>query len=204
MKAGIIFVLAALTFAQQVQPIPGAMDGISYGSLAGNTTLDVFFDHLCDGSAEAWPGLYSFWSSNQDWLRMVIHIYPLPYHYYSFSVGEAGRFIQTMYPANFTSFLSWFFQHQSKYLDAAQAWDQSQLYTNLAHDTQTATGVPFSLTEEALNKDSYDWSLRVSWKYAASKGITGTPQYMVNGIWTPGASNCVTVQDWQSFFSSLY
>jgi hypothetical protein len=134
----------------------------------------------------------------------MIHIFPLPYHYYTYSVSRAGRFIQLAYPANFTSFLSWMFLHQSKYLSAAEAWNQKTLYTYLAQDTQTATGVPFSLTEAALSNSTYDYNLRISWKYAASKGITGTPQFMVNGIWTPSASNCDTVQCWSDFFDGIF
>lgn len=203
MNGALFSLILVLAAGQQIQPIPPSEDGISLGTWGGNYTLDVFFDHLCEYSANAYPGLYQYWSQNQGWLRMVIHIYPLPYHYYSYTVSRAGRFIQLNYPDNFTDFLSWMFQHQSKYLDAAQTWNEALLYSYLATDTQTATGVPYSQTIQALNDKTYDYNLRVSWKYATSKGITGTPQYMVNGVWAPEASSCSTAQDWQNFFSSL-
>lgn len=204
MKLLIISALFPIILSQQLQPIPPSEDGFAYGSPSANVTLDVFYDHLCDGSAASWPSLYTYWGQNQDWLRMVVHIFPLPYHYYTYTVSRAGRFIQLEYPSNFTSYLTWMFLHQSKYLSAAESWDEKTLYNYLAQDTQTATGVPFSLTDNALNNKTYDYNLRVSWKYAASKGITGTPQYMVNGIWTPGASNCDTVQCWQDYFAGLF
>lgn len=196
-----IFIVAAI--AQQTQPIPTMPDGYAYGPATTNYTLDVFYDHVCTDSAAAYPALNAFWTSNQSWLRMVIHIYPLPYHYYSFDVGRAGRFIQLNYPAQFTNFMVWMFNHQSKYLDAAQAWDQSQLYNYLATDTQTATGVPFSLTENSLNNITYNYDLRISWKYATSHGITGTPQYMLNGIWIPAAADFTQEAQWEAFFGSL-
>lgn len=200
----LIFLIISAVFCSQLQPIPTAQDGFAIGSSSANVTLDVFYDHLCDGSADSWPSLYTYWDQNQDWLRLVVHIFPLPYHYYTYSVSRAGRFIQMSYPANFTSFLSWIFIHRSKYLSAAEGWDQKTLYTYLSQDTQTATGVPLSLTEAALNNNTYDYNLRISWKYAASKGITGTPQFMTNGILTPGASNCDTVQCWGDFFNGLF
>lgn len=203
MRSFIIFSLATIAFSQQTQPIPVFQDGFAYGPSSSNYTLDVFYDHLCDGSAAVFPGLFSFWSNNQSWLRMVIHIYPLPYHYYSFDVGRAGRFIQLNYPQNFTSFLNYIFKHQDEYLDLAKYWNQADLYKHLSTSTQTATGVPYSLIESALNNSTYDYSLRTSWKFATSKAITGTPQYMLNGIWVPSAESFDTVQDWENFFNSL-
>ena len=203
MKAVFVLFLISVVFSQQTQPIPTSPEGYAYGPVSTNYTLDVFFDHVCVDSATAYPALNTFWTANQDWLRMVIHIFPLPFHYYAFDVGRAGRFIQDNYPANFTSFLSWMFVHYSKYTDAAQAWDQPTLYTYLATDTQTATGVPFSLVEASLSNSTFDYELRTSWKYATSHGITGTPQYILNGIWVPAAADFTTVQQWQDFFSSL-
>ena len=200
----LIFLIVPAILCSQLQPIPTSQDGFAIGSNSANVTLDVFYDHLCDGSASSWPSLFTYWDQNQDWLRLVVHVFPLPYHYYTYSVSRAGRFIQLNYPVNFTSYLSWMFLHQSKYLSAAEAWDQKTLYTYLSQDTQTATGVPFSLTEAALNNNTYDYNLRISWKYAASKGITGTPQFMTNGILTPGASDCDTVQCWGNFFNGLF
>ena len=204
MKLIIGLACLAIVISQQIPPIPSSPDGIAYGpSVSTNYTLDVFWDHLCPYSANAFPGLYLYWSNNQHWLRMVIHILPLPYHYYAFDVGRAGRFIQQNYAFNFTSFLSYIFQHQSKYTDAAQYWDQTQLYYYLSLDTQAATGVDPSLVTNALNDPTYSYSLRLSGKYAAVNGINGTPLYKLNGVLVPQATELVSFYDWQNFFNSL-
>ena len=195
--------LISLVFSQQTQPIPSSPDGYAYGPVSTNYTLDVFFDHVCVDSATAYPALNTFWTTNQDWLRMVVHIFPLSFHYYAFYVGRAGRFIQDNYPDTFTNFLSWMFLHYSTYTETAQAWDLPTLYANLAADTQTATGVPAVLVQAALNNSTFDYELRTSWKYATSHAITGTPQYILNGIWVPAAAEFTTVQQWQDFCSSL-
>ena len=156
-----IFVLglALAAFSQQLTPIPSPYDGFLIGPLNTNYTIDVFYDHLCSDSKAAFPGLYSYWTSNQAWLGLRIHIVPLPY-LQTVNVKGAGL-------------------------------------TNLA------TGVSTNDILNALNDDDINWSSRVSYKYAASRTITGTPQYLINEVWVSQASTFTTVSDWATFFSGL-
>ncbi len=43
---------------------------------------------------------------------------------------------------------------------------------------------------------------RYAWKYAASRGITGTPQYIVNGVQVPDAPDYSQSQ-WEGFINKL-
>ena len=43
---------------------------------------------------------------------------------------------------------------------------------------------------------------RYAWKYAASRGITGTPQYIVNGVQVPDAPKYSRTQ-WEQFINKL-
>lgn len=43
---------------------------------------------------------------------------------------------------------------------------------------------------------------RYAWKYAASRGITGTPQYIVNGVQVPDAPGYSKSQ-WDDFINKL-
>jgi hypothetical protein len=175
-----------------------------YGAPLGtNYTLDVFFDHLCPNSAAAFSGLFLYYSNNQHWLRMVIHIVPQSFYTYTFYVSQAGRYVQLENPFNFTSYLSWMFQHQTKYTDAAQQWELDQLFYFLSVDTQTATGLNATLVQEALNNTDYNWDVRLSWKYAMSKGISVTPMYMLNGVIVPQMTAFRTFQDWQTYFNGI-
>ena len=204
MKYIIGLYLICVSLSQQIPPIPSSPDGLAYGPpVTTNYTLDVFFDHLCSYSAAAYPSLYLYWY-NTPWLRMVIHIFPLPYHYYAFDVGLAGRFIQLNYdPSFFTEYLNFMFKNQDKYLTSAQYWDQPTLYQNLAADTSTATGVDANLVLAALTNPVYFNSLRLSSKYALINGITGTPIYMLNGVLVPELTGFNTTQQWEDFFDSL-
>ena len=42
---------------------------------------------------------------------------------------------------------------------------------------------------------------RYAWKYAASRGITGTPQYIVNGVQVPDAPD--SKSEWEDFINKL-
>ena len=43
---------------------------------------------------------------------------------------------------------------------------------------------------------------RYAWKYAASRAITGTPQFLVNGVHIPGAPD-FNKQQWETFIDQL-
>jgi Thioredoxin len=204
MKLILILGFIAIALSQQIPSIPSAPDGFVLGNLDANAnyTVDVFFDHLCPYSAQAFKPLYTYWALNQLWLRVVIHIVPLPYHYYAFWVGTAGRYIQLNYPSNFTDFLNYFFKVQDTYTVTAQSWNQTTLFNSIASDTYNATNVDPSEILSALNNNTYDYSLRSSWKYAMSKGIIGTPLYMVNQVLLNDA-DFESYSDWENFFNSL-
>ena len=205
MKVLLLFAITCLALGQQITPVPQTPDGLVYGPGPNtNYTLDVFYDHLCPYSAQAFPALYHYWINNQYWLRMVLHMVPLPYHYYSFDVTRAGRFLQSTYgQTNFTAYMNWVFTHQSRYLESAQSWDQPTLFSNLASDANVATGIDPALVLNALSTDQFEISTRLSWKYAMSKSISGTPTYMLNGVIVPALGSLQTYQDWQNFFNSL-
>lgn len=189
--------------AQQLTPIPSPKDGFMLGPSGSNYTLDVFYDHLCIDSANDYPGLMQYWQANQGWLGMNIHIFPLPYHSFSFVVAQAGRYIQTNYPSKFLDYMTYMFGHLNIILTNSKNWDFTTLNNKIAQYTQQATGVSYTEVLNALYDDDYNWSSRVSWKYATSRLIFGTPQYLLNGVFVPDASEFSTAAQWASFFQGL-
>lgn len=203
-RLSVIAVLVALAAASQLTPIPTAgQTGFVLGPDNSTYTLDVYYDHLCSGSAQAFPGLWQYWSINKAWLQLNIHIFPLPYHHFSFEVAEAGHYIQVKYPDRFIDFTAHMFDNQDTYLVDALAWDYNTTLHRLANDTQSSTGVPSAEVFSALYNSTNNISTRVGWKLGCSKGITGTPQYQVNGVWAPDASDQVSASNWKSYFQDL-
>lgn len=44
---------------------------------------------------------------------------------------------------------------------------------------------------------------RYAWKYAAHRGITGTPQFIVNGVRAPELQGYDSAVQWEQFISKL-
>jgi hypothetical protein len=198
-----LFLLLALCTAQQLTPIPSPRDGFLLGPAWSNFTLDVFYDHLCVDSAAAFPGLYSYWQANQKWLGLRIHIFPLPYHPFSFVVAQAGRFIQTKYPSKFIGFVTYMFQRQELIINGEKNWDFATLQSKVALYTSQGTGVAYTEVLNALSDDDINWSSRVSWKYATSRFMSGTPRYILNGVYVPGVTGYTTAAQWSNYFEGF-
>lgn len=202
MALWVVLTLVSLGLGLQVVPIPVVPDGYMVGPANSTKVLDVFYDHLCSDSAAAFPGLWSYWQANQSWLKLVIHIFPLPYHHYTFMVSQAGRFVQLSYPELFIPYTEYMFNHQNTYLVDALNWTYPQIQQQLAQDTNAATGIAVSEVLSALNNTDINWASRVSWKYATTRGMPGTPNYLLNGVWAPDAYVLETQEDWANWFNS--
>ena len=203
-KMKLIFSLLVLnTLAQQLTPIPSPMDGFQLGPTTSNYSIDVFYDHLCADSAAAFPGLYQYWQSNQGWLGLNIHIFPLPYFKFSFMVAQAGRYIQQTYPAKFIQFLSYMFTYQNIVLNNYQTWTYSDAQLKVSGLTNQATSIPTNEIGAALNNTAVGNSSEISWKYSASRMMTGAPRYLINDIWVPSVTGFTTAAQWNSFFQNI-
>jgi hypothetical protein len=148
-------------------PIPDVPEGfVMPGSgPATNTTLDVFFDHLCASSAVMIPVLYQWWSNPDvsSWLKMRVHVFPLPYHHNSFTVAVAGRWVQENYPLEFSSFMLHFFDIKNNYLDSDNS-TETQIREMLAADTEACTGAPARDVLAGVTSDGPTFDLAwVSW-----------------------------------------
>lgn len=55
---------------------------------------------------------------------------------------------------------------------------------------------------EGFTDDVVTMDARYAWKYAASRGMTGTPQFLVNGVHVPTAVG-FSVSDWSEFLNTL-
>ena len=55
---------------------------------------------------------------------------------------------------------------------------------------------------EGFSDATVTMDARYAWKYAASRSMTGTPQFLVNGVHVPDAPEYTAVQ-WGQFIDSL-
>ena len=191
------------SLSQQLMPIPSPTDGFYMGPVSSNYTLEVFIDHFCPDSAASFPGLYQYWQSNQAWLGLNIHIFPLAWHKYSFIAAQGGRYVQQTNPSKFISFVNWMFANQNLYLNFYTTWDFATAQIKVAGYVNQATNLPLIGIQNALNNATINWSSRVSWKYAGSRDLTGAPLFLLNDVWVPSLTGFTTPAQWDAFFKSL-
>jgi protein-disulfide isomerase len=203
MKAFLALLAVGTAFGTQIPPIPSKPEGFVLGPTNATVVLDVFYDHLCSASRDSYPGLYAYWKSNQSWLQLRIHILPLPYHYLAFEVTQAGKYIELNYPNKFIPFLEYIFANQGTYLSKAKSQVYADNLATLAKDTSIATGVSQEEIANALANKDVNWATRVSRAFAVSRRISGTPQYIVNGVYAPDASENSSQSDWTYYFNLL-
>lgn len=190
-------------FALQPVPIPSHPDGYKLGPNNATFVMDVYYDHLCSASASAYPGLIKFWKKHSSWLQLNIHIFPLPYHNLSFEVSVVGRYIQLNYPDSFLNYLEYMFKHMKTYLVNCKSKDYNQSLDILAKDAYKATGICEQDLRQSLKDVKMLKSAVGSWKYGAGRGISGTPQYAINGVDSPDASQNSSAEEWTSFYKKF-
>ena len=63
-------------------------------------------------------------------------------------------------------------------------------------------GLPAGRIMDGFTDDVVTMDARYAWKYAASRTMTGTPQFLVNGVPVPTAPNFFA-SDWDQFITTL-
>ena len=168
-----IFLLIALCAGQQLTPIPSPRDGFVLGP---TTPTNYTIDVFYDHLCSDSAAAF-----------------PGFYQYWQANQNWLSVRIH-IYPLP---------SHQTLILNSYQYWDFPTVQNKVAQFTQAATGAPFLNVLNALNNDNINWSSRVSWKYATSRTITGTPMYLINQVLVGEACSFITASDWNQFFSNL-
>ncbi|RHY55636.1 hypothetical protein DYB38_003133 [Aphanomyces astaci] len=208
----IVSTLAAVACVVDAQvPIPSKPLGFTYGNGSADAAvqLEVFFDLLCPDSKAAYPALQQLagnLSSSQ--FRLRIHQFPLPYHHQAFSIAQASRTItHALGQDKFATWLETVYDVQDQY------WNKQT--ENLGQKQVTAkiealAKSTFPALTDAQWKDGMtghggterDSETRTEWKHACTRGISGTPQYLLNDV-PINAESTWTYDDWVAFLKPL-
>lgn len=203
---GLLFVLGAVV-AQT--PIPNRPDG--YASPSGGdgnspVVMDIFVDLLCPDSAAVWPTIGAVISSYKGQVRLVTHLFPLPYHTWAFLFSQGAFVVDTNTNHNLSAVYNFFdfsFNIQSQFSNqATAALSSTQVIAQLSAAVEKAGISSAAAFTAGLNNANLNWDARVAWKYACSRAATGTPTFHLNGVFI-NADTTWTVADWQSIIDPL-
>lgn len=115
-------------------------------------------------------------------ISVLLHTFPLPYHYLGFPVAQAMHVCVTN-GASARSFADFMFANQAAFWNDALA--NATLTQVSAQLSDLVVANKFSSASQfaaGMANPTLNWETRVSWKYACSRNVVGTPTYMVNGV----------------------
>lgn len=169
------------------------------------TQLETFFDLTCPDCKAAWPNVKQVADYyGPEKLTVRVHTLPLPYHRQAFPAAQAATAIGAQKESDFFVWLEAVFNVQDKFYNAnsmnMSANDVNSAYALLASKT---LAIDVAKVNDWLSlTSSYNEDARVSWKYAAFRGITGTPGFLVNGV-AVNADPSWTLAEWRQVLDPL-
>lgn len=175
--------------------------------IAGRT--EGFYDLQCPNCKASFPAIKQLAKRLEasGRLRITIHTFPLPYHRNAYLAAQAAHGLgDSADPKVATLVWKWFdayFDAQDDFANAATAdASEAQVKTRLVA-LANRSGLPGDAVAASLDSRDADLALRVSWKYACSRAVFGTPTYMVNGVPIAEESAGWGVRDWLRFLDRL-
>ncbi|KAF0735199.1 hypothetical protein Ae201684P_002648 [Aphanomyces euteiches] len=201
-------VLIVLPFVAMAQvPVPPTPPGftIGHGSASANVQLEVFVDLLCPYSKMAYPALKQLVQhESPDRFRLRVHQFPLPYHHQAFSVAQASETISfALGRETFETWMEAVFEEQDSFGNKVT---ENQGQKNVTAQIHALAKKTFPNLTDAQWADGMtghggtdrDDDTRVAWKYACSRGISGTPMFLLNAV-AIDADPAWTYHDWIEF-----
>ena len=205
--------LLSLAVVVAATPIPtGGYDGYwSPPSTPEKVNLEIFTDLLCDDCKAAWPTMTAVRAHYNSSLIFGLHVFPLPYHRNAFYAAQAARALKSLTQSD-AAVWKWAGQlygdaepNQNAFLNDATANMTGDAviaaFASLATRVAGTSAVDFVPKMQWGTKE--DGAARASWKYGASRGVTGTPTFLLNGVAVADATPSWTLDDWTKVIDPL-
>ena len=196
----------------QYAPIPPIPDGLKAGkgqdSEGLKLSFSAFYDLMCPDSKAGYailkPLLPQF-LSNPNFL-FTIHFFPLVFHREAYTMSEAVHFIQKEFgPQKAFEFIDLIFEHQ-EFFGTPETYNRTRSQVEKQVYALVKDNLNLNISESqylaGVRDSNNDEASRISWKYACSKGVTGTPIYFANGVKVDGAES-FDAQGFKDFFGQF-
>jgi protein-disulfide isomerase len=166
--------------------------------------LEAYFDFQCPDSAASWPiikQVLQHYGPHQ--LQFVMHMLALPYHHNSFLLQKAGAVAADVKEELIWKWTDLIFANQQSFYNSPTANKSMNQVISQIGDLITQIGVSKSQLVQGMSDSNIDSASRVSWKFATSKGMYGTPMFAVNGVTTNAGSDWTFAQ-WTQLLDPLF
>ncbi|KAK6189905.1 hypothetical protein SNE40_001875 [Patella caerulea] len=187
-------------------PIPTREVGYVYknGSDSAPVHLDAFLDLICPYSKQALPTLMQvaeMYGPKQ--LQLTVHLFPLPYHRNSFYATKGAHAISSLTQGNLTfDWINLVYKNMPALVNSAtHQFSEDQMKTKFSN-LASKLGLYPELFIPLLDDPHIEEDTRVAWKYACTRGVAGTPTFMVNDVLV-GGSPAWTAAQWKQLLDAV-
>ncbi|XP_044509971.1 uncharacterized protein LOC123228607 [Mangifera indica] len=193
----------------QAQSLPPAKyDGFVYKSYpvdADTIIVEAFFDPVCPDSRDSWPTLKEALEHYGPRVSLVVHLLPLPYHDNAFASSRALHIVNMLNSSSTFHLLEWFFEHQERFYNApTYNMSRASVVKEIVEFAAEGVGNSYlSALELGFTDRKTDLLTRVSFKYSATRGVSGTPTFFVNGFVLPNSGSPLDYNGWRNVIDPL-
>ncbi|WJX46974.1 hypothetical protein P8452_33714 [Trifolium repens] len=213
---GILSVLVLLALQLQVLLVgvggdyipPVKLDGFVYKNRHFNydtIQIEAFYDPLCPDSADSWPPLKKALHHYSHRVSLVVHLLPLPYHDNAFVASRALHIVNGLNRSATFPLLESFFKYQAAFYGApTRNLSRASIVDEIVKFSSAVVGNSYHTSiKNGFNDSSTDLLTRVSFKYATSRGVSGTPFFYVNGFVLPDTGSALNYSNWRDIIDPL-
>lgn len=205
---GLVVTLLSLVASSSAQyAIPERYDGFVYNVSTeqgrGPVMWEVFVDPLCIDCKNAWPVVKQVVEKYGSALLLIVHPFPAPFHHNAFFASRALHVAQMTNSSLVYPLLELIFSNQESFLNPSTNHETPAHVVSRLISLADNLGFPTNSFEVAFNDAVTDQATRISFKYGCSRGVVGTPTYLVNGVAVAGADDSWSVEDWGKLFDPM-
>ncbi|CAF0990946.1 unnamed protein product [Didymodactylos carnosus] len=186
-------------------PIPSRSQGFSVGPQDASITIDIFLDLTCGDCRSIFPTMLDLINEYNEKIQIKFHTFPLPYHTYSFIVNQAVHVISHLTHGNIKSILCYMKQIFDQ---QTQFYDYSTLnMSRLQIMKLVSSFIPSTIDKQKFLNGLGDATINregtIAFKYGCSRGVVGTPTFMINGVIVQGETEKWTLNNFKLILDPL-
>eukprot|EP00244_Chara_vulgaris_P006045 TRINITY_DN2316_c0_g1_i1.p1 TRINITY_DN2316_c0_g1~~TRINITY_DN2316_c0_g1_i1.p1 ORF type:complete len:235 (+),score=33.68 TRINITY_DN2316_c0_g1_i1:167-871(+) len=145
--------------------------------------MDIFIDPLCPDCKAAWPTVKRLLTVyTKEELSIHIHFLPLPFHHFSYFVCQATVAAARLNDSAVFPWLQTIYRYQDFFSTEATFAETTESVLERLVGLAPHAGLDKNQFNSAFNNPEVDLETRLAFKYSCSRGITGTPTFLVNGV----------------------
>ncbi|KAG9442789.1 hypothetical protein H6P81_018643 [Aristolochia fimbriata] len=192
--------------------IPPRYDGFVFGGgeegkgTAAEVVIEAFYDPLCPYSRDSWPPLKkAIKHYRSHGVALIVHPFSLPYHDNAFVASRALHIANNLNSSTTYHLLDLFFKKQERFYNKpTRHLSRAAIVSRIAKFATKALGKSsLSDIESAFEDSNTDYQTRISFKYACSRSVIGTPTFIVNGFQLPDDGSDLDYEKWKKIIDSL-